>query len=481
MADTDNVGFDALAQEAIDTQTESIGEALGKVRGLVNQFAEFQAQARELLGFLTSKDTVRDSRLHLINRAIHNFTDAYRAYGKGLSRIAGVAGLEGHGKTFKLVKRAEPPKKKPGSSKKKRKSGKQAALRRSQQQQQGRPDLFSLLPDVIRDNLLPLLTPSDTCSLGASAASVGSSQVGAAVASGIDKCIRTENLGDVLSYSTIRESTSARRFSQMVRLHYAMEKGGCWRRSGHMIRVAKHHGWVRSLPIELTPASLERAGTKTEIDRRSPMSAVQLMLFTDRLTRNGANVELDQNPVYHGLGGQVFGGEYRIGGRTVQDLTSRVTGSLLSNGDAVPDSGEKLLECKGSGYYYQSLHDPIFCRVQSDWGHKVASTGEIYPRETARFKRVEKLSQSGPLYSNAWSTRSSWHSVVRHLTLYGHEKDDEFTVHLRITAIKEGHVEVSLCTTEPAPHTRAIAKAYEKMGEEEVMLIFGKEGIVAVE
>ena len=63
--------------------------------------------------------------------------------------------------------------------------------------------------------------------------------------------------------------------------------------------------------------------------------------------------------------------------------------------------------------------------------------------------------------------------MVRHITLYGHKEGDDFTVHLRITAIKEGHVEVSLCTTEPTPHTRAIAKAYEAMGEEEVTLIFG--------
>jgi len=101
-----------------------------------------------------------------------------------------------------------------------------------------------------------------------------------------EQIMTREGLHGVLSFATGNDLEAA------IKTVYVLEKGGAWREWVGPLHLAKHHGCVDALPIQMTARDLRHIGIKWRFDGR-PERVRQFSLFGHRLKlQNGEKLSL---------------------------------------------------------------------------------------------------------------------------------------------------------------------------------------------
>jgi len=244
------------------------------------------------------------SRVEIAKAALSDLTASMQTYNSAISRLKGLALLEGNAKLFALVpKKTTTPNEKPAdvgaesSRNDATSSSPSAAAAAGGGGPAACPDpqLFVQrlyrLPTELHHTLAKWIgsegKEAATLKLSTTMANTshaGSSAVETAVTAAIDGLINDEHkrLTDIIDYQPLRQSASRRRVSRLIRLRYVLEMGGDWSGSVPLLRLAKNCKRIQQLPLQLNEGDVGRAGSRADIDSR-PASMRQYGLIGHRL------------------------------------------------------------------------------------------------------------------------------------------------------------------------------------------------------
>ncbi|CEL94379.1 unnamed protein product [Vitrella brassicaformis CCMP3155] len=416
--------------------------------------------------YLAAKGSVAESRTAMLESATSEFCRA-------VGRLNDVALMEGHSKTFKLIRRAANEKttkttktklKVEVNSKRRRVDAPPAEPSSGAADPPGLPDLPT---DVLRGSLLPFisghrddpatLTPHNTIALCRTSEAVGSA-VEAALIADIDSIIQRHGLTGVIGYTPLRQSSHGSRLvrrMRLIRLHYVMVTGGDWRGNVPLLRMSKSCGRVQQLPIELTGVDLHQVGSKAVIDSRPP-SMRQYALFSHR---RGEGMRLRRTA----------NGRDELGGSEVVVHTEQTVPVRYRDRFDAADP-----PCEHDIFEHGSFRELAIKRLASLSSQLVSSRS--YRRRSAECDRIGDLIDQQPPLWDGCRTIDYNHSYGRShrlVMLCGDREGDEFVAYIWMANWGNGVASIILYTTEapqqigsgPAVFPRAVDIAHNKMGD----------------
>ncbi|CEM38983.1 unnamed protein product [Vitrella brassicaformis CCMP3155] len=220
----------------------------------------------------------------------------------------------------------------------------------------------------------------------------------------------------------------------LLRLAYFIDNSGEWSATVPIIRVAKHQGRVKRLPIELVSADVEGVGSRAVYDSRCE-ALRQISLIGRQI-----------GPLVRRVNGAEL-----LGGRP---LTIRTRQTLPADHPFRDRYDEANPVCQEDGEEFASIRDIVLYRMDHG-GWEVANKMVYQFDDPQRCERLRVLaSQPPPIWdcrSTSTSTSSRWvaRSFYRMILLHGDQPDHTFEAHVIIcSSDADAPADVSLHTTE---------------------------------
>mmetsp|Transcript_23057 Transcript_23057/g.65999 ORF Transcript_23057/g.65999 Transcript_23057/m.65999 type:complete len:554 (+) Transcript_23057:143-1804(+) len=361
-----------------DDRSARFREMVGVLLSLHEQIGSLHSRMGDTIRFSAAKGGVAtEGREKLLESAITGIADTLRPLQKESKHLDEVALLDGHLKTCAYIGRAN----KDGQESSNTGFGVSfldalSILTRNPHQEQVDVVEFvrsvnMLSADILRETLLPFASQQDTqlvdqqthhttmakmnTSLYSTAPAVGRA-VAATLVPEIRGLLARRGLSDVLAFGPVSQSAGVLQPFRLVRLAYVFGAGGDWTGSGGLIRLAKHHKRVESLPIELTADDVDMVGRKALFDR--PSAIRQWSLFGHRL---GRGLELPRSGDWGVTG--------TVGGRGILSglASTRGTQSSSIDRDGPPISLGRARYSKFSDVMLRKLTfegaRPVYCKA----------------------------------------------------------------------------------------------------------------------
>ncbi|CEL99676.1 unnamed protein product [Vitrella brassicaformis CCMP3155] len=265
------------------------------LRNICDQFTSLQGQLckrpHEALEFLlrkTKESPMSASRVEIAKGALSDLSTSIEAYKSAVSRVKGLALLEGNLKLFAL---RPPANNNTKSHEKKAQVGAESSDTTSPSSSAAAgggggavnpdPHLFVQrlcgLPPELHHTLAGWMgaegkeaaTFAQTSNTLIRTSHADSSAIETAVTSVIDDLIERKGLTGVIDYQPLRQSTSRRRVFRLIRLRHVLELGGDWAGSVPLLRLAKNCRRIQQLPLQLDEGDVGCAGSQADIDSRA--------------------------------------------------------------------------------------------------------------------------------------------------------------------------------------------------------------------
>ncbi|CEM13774.1 unnamed protein product [Vitrella brassicaformis CCMP3155] len=414
----------------------------------------------DALNFLSTKaqeSPMSASRVEMANRVLRDLSSSMETYNAAISRLKGLALLEGNTKLFKL----RPPEEATTSRGKEAKVGatssrvhapaascsssssssSAAAAGDASDAGSFAQELYGLPVELLHDVLPKYIRPDETIGLVkisfaiARTSHAGSGTVEAAMASAVTSLIERNGLRGVLEYQPSGQWGGCRRVFRLIRLFFILERGGNWADSVPLLSFAHSYKRIRQLPIQLSTGAVRRGtvGSKAVLDSR-PASLRQYILFSHLLGQDMMLTRTADGREWLGLN----------------------TGTVIS----YPPWTDGTL-------VYRTLRGMIIARMAEQGSRCVAHVE--HRRSSAACARIAALiTEPAPVWGrqNIVDCTSRLGLPSRYVFLCGHRPSDLFAAHIKMVKYGDGSTGISLWSSrdcEDAKNNPAAALARHVM------------------
>ncbi|CEM05501.1 unnamed protein product [Vitrella brassicaformis CCMP3155] len=291
-----------------------------------------------------------------------------------------------------------------------------------------------------------------------------------------EQIMTREGLHGVLSFATGNDLEAA------IKTVYVLEKGGAWREWVGPLHLAKHHGWVDALPIQLAADDLQHIGSKATFARR-PERVRQYTLFSHRLRKGGEDLSFEEMEEMGTWGYH----EGRSDGCYFPYVAK----------DPPCDDSDNL---SGDNGTFATFRGAVLFSIQC--GETLRGVERLASDDISKDRQPRRYARAAAILNDRSSTRltTKWSeedpetgspTFGSRITLYGDKAGDEYALYLAIELKEEfpefvmddddddddGPAEKAvvelLTTARGSQQEAAVAKARELLGEDDVRLLFG--------